>query len=81
MNQRANGEAALMEVVSAYPGLLGIGVDAGTAIVVHENQFEVIGGPRARVTITDGQQHAGKPYFFLKQGDRFDLTRRGILSP
>lgn len=76
VNQRPNGESALAEVVSAYPGLLGIGVDAGTAIVVHGNQFEVIGGPAARVTITDGQLHDGKPYYFLKRGDRFDLTRR-----
>jgi cyanophycinase len=80
VNQRPNGESALTEVVAAYPGLLGIGVDAGTAIVVHGNQFEVIGGPRARVTITDGQQHDGKPYYFLKRGDRFDLARRTVIA-
>jgi cyanophycinase len=62
--------------VAAHPELLGIGVDAGTAIVVHANQFEVIGGSEARVTITDGKEHDGKSYYFLKQGDHFDLARR-----
>jgi cyanophycinase len=79
VSQRPNGEGDLVQVVAAYPGLLGIGVDAGTAVVVHGHQFEVIGGPRARVTITDGQQHDGKPYYFLKVGDRFDLARRVVL--
>jgi cyanophycinase len=78
VNQRPNGEGDLAQIVAAYPGLLGIGVDAGTAIVVHGNQFEVIGGARARVTITDGQLHDGKPYYFLKGGDRFDLARRVV---
>jgi cyanophycinase len=80
VNQRPNGEGDLAQVVAAYPGLLGIGVDAGTAIVVHGNQFEVIGGPRARVVITDGRLHDGKPYYFLKPGDRFDLARRLVIA-
>jgi cyanophycinase len=79
VNQRPNGESAMAEIVAAYPGVLGIGVDAGTAIVVHGNQFEVIGGPSARVTITDGQRHDGRPYYFLRRGDRFDLVRRVVI--
>ncbi|PWT79559.1 MAG: peptidase S51 [Acidobacteria bacterium] len=71
-----HGEADAAQIVTANPELLGIGIDAGTAIVVHGNQFEVIGGSEARVTITDGKEHDGKPYYFLKQGDRFDLARR-----
>jgi cyanophycinase len=78
VNQRPNGEGDLAQIVAAYPRLLGIGVDAGTAVVVHGNQFEVIGGPRARVAITDGQLHDGNPYYFLKRGDRFDLARRVV---
>lgn len=77
VNQR-HGEGDLAQVVAAHPGLLGIGVDAGTAIVVHGNQFEVIGGSDARVIITDGKQHDGKSYYSLKQGDRFDLVRRVV---
>jgi cyanophycinase len=80
VNQRPAGDGDLAMVVAAYPSVLGIGVDAGTAVVVHGNQLEVIGGPRARVTITDGQLHDGKPYYFLKQGDRFDLARRVVIG-
>lgn len=79
INQR-HGEGDLAQVLAAYPGLLGIGIDAGTAIVVHANQFEVIGGSEARVTITDGKQHDGRPYYFLKQGDHFDLGRRVAIA-
>ena len=52
----------------------------GTAVVVHANSLEVIGGPLARATITDGQLHDGKPYYFLKGGDRFDLARRLVIA-
>jgi cyanophycinase len=75
VNQR-HGEDDLGEVLAAHPELLCIGLDAGTAIVVHGNQFEVIGGSNARVIITDGKEHDGKSYYFLKRGDRFDLVRR-----
>ena len=71
-----HGEGDLTPIVAANPELLGIGVDAGTAIVVHGKEFEVIGGPTARVTITDGKQHDGTSYYFLKRGDHFDLSRR-----
>ncbi len=80
VNQRPDGEGDLAQVVAANPGVLGIGVDAGTAVVVHGNKLEVIGGPGARVTITDGQRHDGKPYYFLKRGDRFDLARRVVIA-
>jgi cyanophycinase len=80
INQRPNGEGDLAQIVAAYPGLLGIGVDAGIAVVVHGSQFEVIGRPRGRATITDGQLHDGKPYYFLTPGDRFDLARRAVIA-
>jgi cyanophycinase len=80
VNQRPSGEGDLAQVVETYKGLLGIGVDAGTAAVVHRNQLEVIGGLRARVTISDGHLHDGKPYYFLKRGDRFDLARRVVIE-
>ena len=79
VNQR-RGEGDLAQIVAAYPGLLGIGLDAGTAIVVHGNQFEVIGGSDARVIITDGKQRDGRSYYFLKEGDHFDLARRVAIA-
>lgn len=81
VNQRPNGESDMRQILAIHPELLGISVDAGSAIVVHGNQFEVIGGSKARVTITDGTEHGGKPYYFLKNGDRFDLARRAVLVP
>jgi len=80
IGQRPNGEGDVAQVVAAYPGLLGIGVEAGVAAVVHEEQFVVIGRPDGRVAITDGQRHDGKPYYFLKSGDRFDLARRVVIA-
>ena len=68
----------LSKIVSAHPELLGLGLDAGTAIVVHGRSFEVIGGADARVVVTDGKQHDGKPYYFLKLGDRFNLDKRAV---
>ena len=79
MNQ-AHDEANLSKTVLAHSGLLGIGLDTGTAIVVHGDSFEVIGGKDARVTIADGKPHEGKPFYFLNLGDRFNLARREIES-
>jgi cyanophycinase len=67
-------EDDLKQVITARPELLGIGLDESTAIVVQGDQFEVIG--TGRVAINDGKDHDGKPYYFLKAGDRFDLKTR-----
>jgi len=67
-------ENDLEEVIAAHPELLGIGLYESTAIVVRGDQFEVIG--EGKVAITDGKQHAGKPYYLLNVGQRFDLKKR-----
>jgi cyanophycinase len=72
--------ADLVEVVGKRSELLGIGIDENTAIVVQQDQFEVIGA--SQVVITDPRRPVGddnKPYYFLNPGDRFDLARREIL--
>ena len=63
-------EKDLVPVIDERPELLGIGLDERTAIVVHQDQFEVIGPSKVAIYT------AGHPSFFLKSGDRFDLTRR-----
>lgn len=86
---RRNREFDLIPLVQSHPDLLGIGIDEATAIVVHGNQFEVLG--ISYVAITDARQwasngrtspndaaHKGKIYF-LGHGDRFDLAARRIL--
>jgi cyanophycinase len=60
----------MVAVVRAHPQLLGIGIDEGTAIVVHGDRFEVVGASRVAI------YEAGKPYYFLAPGDRFDLAAR-----
>jgi cyanophycinase len=60
----------MVPVVKAHPDLLGIGIDESTAIVVRRESFDVIG--ESKVAIYE----AGKPYYFLSPGDRFDLKAR-----
>ena len=70
-------ENDLNAVIDLHPELLGIGIDEGTAIVVHGNRFEVIG--KSKVFIHDAR-HApagdGHPYYTLAAGDWFDVEAR-----
>jgi cyanophycinase len=63
-------ESDLVPVIASHPGLLGIGIDQETAIVVHGNEFEVIGD--SKVIIHDGK----KPFYFLTHGQKFNLKTR-----
>ena len=65
-------ERDLSVVVAAHPGLLGIGIDESTAVIVQGNTMTVIG--RGMVRITDGTDHDGAPFYTLKPGARFDLA-------
>ena len=67
-------EDDLSPVVEANPGLLGIGIDESTAIVVQGDRFQVVG--RGVVAIHDGKEHDGKRHYFLAPGERFDLKKR-----
>jgi cyanophycinase len=62
----------LSVVVAAHPGLLGIGIDESTAVIVQDNTMTVIG--KGVVRITNGARHAGEPFYTLKPGARFDLA-------
>ncbi|HEV2388326.1 MAG TPA: cyanophycinase [Candidatus Acidoferrales bacterium] len=67
-------ENDLVPVIASRPKLLGIGIDQSTAIVVHGNEFEVIGA--TRVAIYDNQMHDGKKYYFLSHAQKFNLATR-----
>jgi cyanophycinase len=69
-----NRDRDLVPLVAATPGLLGLGLDEGTAALVRGDEFGVVG--RGRVLVTDGADHGGLPYDVLRPGDRFDLARR-----
>lgn len=64
----------LSPVVADNPGLLGLGVDEATAMIVTGDRFEVIG--RGVVAIHDGREHDGKQYYFLGPGEKFDWKAR-----
>src|SRR5882724_180246 len=63
-------ERDMEPVVAAHPRLLGIGVDPNTIIVVHEDQFEVLGS--GKITITEAGQHQ----YSISSGSHFDMRKR-----
>ena len=69
-----HAEKDLVEVIARYPEILGIGIDENAAIVVHNDQFEVISG---RVGIFE---RARKKYLTLSKGQKFDLRRRVVIE-
>jgi cyanophycinase len=66
-----HSEKDLFEVVARYPDLLGIGIDENTALVLHDDQFEVMGV--GRVMVFDSNSVGKKKYVTLTRGQRFDL--------
>lgn len=74
-------ENDLVAVVRKHPELLGIGIDESTAIVVHGDEFEVMG--KSSVAIYDPlrpRPASEAMYYFLNAGDRFDLRQRTRLQ-
>lgn len=67
-------ERDLEGVIERHPGLLGIGIDEGTAIVVTHKSFEVFGP--SKVAVYDGAQHGDAKHIFLVDGDQYDLVKR-----
>ncbi|HEY8562467.1 MAG TPA: cyanophycinase [Pyrinomonadaceae bacterium] len=85
----------LLTAIAHYPQDLGIGIDERTAIVIHRNEFKVLG--EGVVTIMDGSQmrHNNLPYrkddqtvglfgvdiHVLPAGYKYDLKKREPISP
>ncbi|HXD32593.1 MAG TPA: cyanophycinase [Pyrinomonadaceae bacterium] len=69
---QAKRDNELINVIDSHPKLLGIGIDEDAALIVEGNRFEVIGA--GRVAIYDNQKRDGSWYYWLKPGDRFDLS-------
>jgi cyanophycinase len=69
----------LIPVIRKYPDLLGIGLSEGTAIVVTEDHFQVIG--KWKVAIHDNTrpyQPWEKPYYVLSPGDVYNMKARKV---
>lgn len=80
----------LIGMVEAHPGMLGIGIDENTAIVVEGDTFEVIGtsyvaiyDPRRQIAPEAEATHrtVGGPFYFLRPGDRYDMATRRAYRP
>lgn len=69
----------IIPVIEQNPGLLGIGLSEGTAIVVTGDRFEVMG--KWKVAIHDNThlyQPWEKPYYVLSPGDVYNMKTRKI---
>ena len=78
----------MVDVIKSHPDLLGIGIDEGTAIVVQQDLFEVMGVSYVAIYDIDqingqskgprDQNSSSGPFYFLGKGQKFDLKRRKI---
>lgn len=69
----------LQPVMKKYPDFLGIGLSEGTAIVVNQDRFQVMG--KWKVAIWDNthpRQPWEKPFFVLSAGDVYNMKTRTI---
>jgi cyanophycinase len=68
-------EGELIRVLDAYPQLLGIGIDEGTALVIRGDTARVEG--ESVVGISDRRRIGSpQPYRWLVRGESYDLRRR-----
>ena len=80
----------MFDILDNRPELLGISIDEGTAAIVQGDQFEVLGN--SYVIIYDGTfwsregsdmknlPEENRRFYFLREGDRYDMRNRKIIS-
>jgi cyanophycinase len=85
-----NRQFDMFDILKNRPELLGIGIDESTAIIVHGNQFEVMG--KSYVIVYDGSfwSREGSDlktlpnktclFYFLRSGDKYDLLNRKVIK-
>jgi cyanophycinase len=69
----------LIPVIQKFPKMLGIGLSEGTAIIVRQDSFEVMG--KWKVAVHDNTrvyQPWEKPYYVLSAGDVYNMKTRKI---
>jgi cyanophycinase len=71
-------ENDLVHVVREHPEVLGIGIDEGTAVVVQDDNMDVMGDSKVAIYDPDYQapREDQQPFYFLSPGDRFNLRTR-----
>jgi cyanophycinase len=83
---RRNREFDMMKLIKRAPQLIGIGLDEATAILVQGDSLQVIGKSYVAIydykTIVDSENGDKGPFFFLSEGQKYDLnTRKVIVDP
>lgn len=70
-------ESDMLQVIAVRPELLGIGLDEGTAAVIHGTNLEVLGVSKMAVYDANfGTGPDGKQFYFLSSGQCLDIARR-----
>ena len=78
---RRNRQFDMLEVLEAYPDLLGIGLDENTAVVVQGDRMDVMGQGYVAIYDRGARIDTGGDFYFLAPGDRFDLAERAATRP
>ena len=85
-----NRQFDMFEILDKNPELLGIGLDENTGIIVKEDKFTVFG--ESFVAMYDGTRWSAerdtiyklpkgsKEFYFLKEGNEYDLKNRKVIS-
>lgn len=86
-----NRQFDMFEILRDHPELLGIGIDESTAIIVKGDIFEVAG--KSYVVVYDGKfwsregsdlkklPEKSQQFYFLREGDKYDLRKRIVVVP
>lgn len=84
-----NRQHDLIEIITAHPDLLGIGLDENTAIVVKGNEMEVIGQSFVAIfdynlwpenTFSTNKLANGGKFFLLRSGDKYNVNTRQVIE-
>jgi cyanophycinase len=74
---RRNRQFDLVNLIEKAPQLIGIGLDEATAVWVQRDTLQVIG--RSYVAIYDHGSSVSGPFFFLSEGQKYDLKERKMI--
>jgi len=74
---RRNRQFDLVNLIEKAPQLIGIGLDEATAVLVQRDTLEVLG--KSYVAIYDHGTTVPGPFFFLSEGQRYDLKQRKVI--
>ena len=78
---RRNRQFDMLEVIEAFPDLLGLGIDENTAIIVSGDTFEVMGAGYVVIYDSGAKIDSGGDFYFLAPGDRFNMATREAVRP